>query len=248
MALVPLFPGLSQSPSFVYPIMIFVGKEEEIDVKAKKVIDELNNLMSSMPTLTVTVTTDLKSFWVLTNGRFKYDQDCFCPFCCCKKGEIEAVMRGRKTAQKRSGNIGSLKVDYSMYCFCWLHAKMRLTETILRQLIRSYYSKSRNKQAALNLLESKLRAITGNNQLRVKIPKEGEGDKKYGNVQGLTGGMIQKILDGKKELMQFAPEKRKSDILELWTCWDDIVNFVEENVVPTKALQTLLKCNLERFF
>lgn len=140
----------------------------------------------------------MKSYWILVNGRFKYGTDQFCPYCHIQKQDIEEGLRCIKILFKytnflanttlcpkqRSGNIGGLDVQASDFIFCFLHAKLRLTETILRHQIRGflikfyfdfliifegYYDWSTNKAQSLEKWTNLLQELTGSSSIRVKV-------------------------------------------------------------------------------
>ena len=92
---------------------------------------------------------------------------------------------------------------------------MRLTESIIRHQFKSYYSTARmfrynplytnsslqeNKEKAKKTFEEVLRTLTKNKALSIKVPSAKEDDRKFGKVLGLTGGMIDNVLNGYDKL------------------------------------------------
>lgn len=221
--------------------MIYVGKESDIDVVAKSVFLELNQCISKFPTMTVILSTDLKSFWCITKLKFRNAGDGFCPYCHCTKDEIEATFRGTITPVPRFSNFGTINVPLSRFIYCFLHCKMRITETILRHQIKGYYSAASNKQKALKEWTDLLRSVTGNSGIRISIPKNAEDERKFGDVYGLTGGMVSKLVGAAKRLGQLAPLDRKTEVTQLWINWGCIIEFVETSSSLTPEFQILLK-------
>jgi len=72
--------------------MIYNGTETDITTVAKDLFQQLNtpNLLGDTK---IIVSTDLKSLWVMINGRYKYTTDDFCPYCRIKKCQIEDKLR-----------------------------------------------------------------------------------------------------------------------------------------------------------
>lgn len=154
LALIPTC--ISHSPNMVYPVVMYVGKEEEILDKAGDCFREVNLAIKNF-NIQIMISTDLKSFWTMTELRFKFATDQFCPYCHCQKCEIEEVLRGKKKPKEREGTFGPLLIPLNKFVYCFLHAKMRMTETILRHQIKGYYSRATNQQKALAEFETVLR-------------------------------------------------------------------------------------------
>lgn len=240
-ALIPANQDLTHSPSKVYPLMIYVGKEAEIQDKAKELIEQVNNCIDKYPSMSLVLSSDLKSFWTITNLKFKVASDRFCPFCCCQKNQIESMMRGAFHANERVGNFGPLNISLSKFIYCFLHCKMRITETILRHQIKGYYDHATNKQRALEEWTQLLQQLTGNKGIKVTIPKKGEDDRKFGDVRGLTGGMVKHIVAGAAQLGALTLSDRQAEVVELWKNWDYIIDFIETQTTPTPELQQRLR-------
>lgn len=71
--------------------------------KGKAVFLEINNFIKEFTDINIILSTDLKSFWEMTDGRFKFATDKFCPYCSCQKDQIEAIARGTHKAAQRTG-------------------------------------------------------------------------------------------------------------------------------------------------
>lgn len=108
LAMIP--SNISHSPNLVFPVAMYVGKEEELLNKAATCLQEINHAIRSYTDIRMMVSTDLKSFWTMTELRFKFATDQFCPYCHCQKCEIEEVFRGTKTPPPRNGNFGMLSI------------------------------------------------------------------------------------------------------------------------------------------
>src|SRR5690348_16125141 len=100
--------------------------------------------------------------------------------------------------------FGPLNIPLSSYVFCFLHAKLRLTETILRHQIKGYYSESKTPSQAQKKFETVLKKLTKNNNIKVNIPKKEDDQRRFGDVPGFTGGMVKGVLNGWEELGQLA--------------------------------------------
>jgi CRISPR/Cas system-associated protein endoribonuclease Cas2 len=190
------------------------------------------------------MSSDLKSYWLLAGLRFKFALDEFCPYCKCHKDQIEAMMRKTYRARKRTGKLGPLLIDADLYCYCFLHAKMRLTETIIRHQFRIYYSISTNKENAKREFENVLKKLTGNSALKIAVPKPNgskDDERKFGDVSGFTGGMVDGVLRGSDELAVFAARDRKEDVKELWATWREVVRFIEKESKVTEAFRNSLE-------
>jgi len=84
------FIHTSHSPKLVYPLLLYVGEEEEIKTKGDEIFKIINQMIHQGQ-ISLMISTDLKSFWEMTGGRFKFAKDVFCPYCNIKKGEIEEL-------------------------------------------------------------------------------------------------------------------------------------------------------------
>lgn len=82
--------------------------------------------------------------------------------------------------------------------------------------------------------------LTGNNSIRVVIPKKKEDERKFGDVRGLTGGMVTSLLRGYKRLGRLAPEDRIADVTALWLHWGQIIDYVENNSTVDQSFCRLL--------
>jgi len=123
----------------------------------------------------------------------------------------------------------------SSFVFCFLHAKARITETILRHQIKSYYSKSKNKQQSLKKFENTLIELTGNNNIKIMIPRNVEDETKFGNVIGLTGNMIDRIIIGGEELSKLTHDQSNIErIKNIWDNWKWICKFIKKKGKSTK--------------
>lgn len=227
LALIPGSPTtITHCPTAIYPVMIYVGKEEMLKEKAKGVFQTLNNALNSHDDVQVQVlvSTDLKctylrdiylnflAFWTMTDMAFRVESDCFCPYCYITKGSIEAHLRGKLVPiQRTSGTFGALSISIRLFIYCFLHAKLRLTETLLRHQIRGYYDRATNKQKALQTFQTLLRRITGNDSIKVNVAQKKKDERKFGDVHGLTGGMVDSILEAWEELGKLAPASRIED-------------------------------------
>jgi hypothetical protein len=130
-ALIPILKNDQHSPQAVYPLMIYIGKEKELTIKANNLIEEINTAIQEYD-INIMITSDLKSFWTLTGGNFRAKSKAkFCPFCDVKKEEIEEGFKNKDLKLPiRSGTFGILNINIDQFVFCYLHAKLRITETL----------------------------------------------------------------------------------------------------------------------
>jgi len=143
------------------------------------------------------MSSDLKSLWLLIKGRFKFVTDEFCPYCHIKKGQIEDHIRGTlKDKINYRVNLGYLDLPSMCFLFCILHARLRVTETILTHQIRATFDYSTKKTQCLKDWEALLQKLTNNVNIRVKSPQQGKEDRKFGTVDGLTGDLVDMIISG----------------------------------------------------
>jgi len=191
---------------------------------SKEPLNERKNFMMS---------SDLKSYWLLTDKNFTTIHSKFCPYCEVTKGDCEDVLRGRLTPND--------------FCFCWLHCKIRITETLLRHQIRAYHSLStKGRVVRLQEWEDLLQQLTNSKLIKVKTPKKQDDRNDWGKVCGLTGGMVEAIVNGSKAFENLSPPSCSAHIQEVWELWKKIISFVEKESIPTEAFKELLKSFGER--
>jgi len=238
--LIPITPKAQHSPNFVYPILLYCGKEESIHENCG--FKEINEMIQNNQNITFIMSSDMKSFWLLSGKKFKQGNDHFCPYCNITKNKIEANLRGTSWSSLENGNIGPLHIPPSFFCFCWLHCKLRITETLLRHNIRSFYSFRKNgKQGRLRQWETTLQKLTSNTGIHIKAPTKKEDDRDFGKVVGLTGDMVHNIVDGAHEFTKLTPKQRSRSVQEVWSLWKQIIEFIENNSVPTEEFKLILK-------
>src|SRR3954466_5095074 len=81
----------------------------------------------------------MKSFWILSGKKCKNGHDEFCPYCDVTKSKMEKTVRRKHKPKQVLGDLGALHVKPTDFCFCWLHCVLRITETLIRHQVRSYY-------------------------------------------------------------------------------------------------------------
>jgi hypothetical protein len=126
----------------------------------------LNTLLA---TVNIIISTDLKSLWILINGRFKFATDEFCPIVTSTK--IEGRLRGDIKQVTQRSHLGFINLSPINFIFCFLHAKLLVTETLLKHQIRSTYDYSQNKAKSLRKWQDLLIRLTGNLNVRVKLQR-----------------------------------------------------------------------------
>ena len=72
------------------------------------------------------------------------------------------------------------------------------------------------------------------------IPKKKEDERKFGDVRGLTGGMVSSLIRGYQRLGRLAPVDRIEDVTALWKHWGQIIDYVEHNSTVSEAFYFLL--------
>lgn len=87
-----------------------------------------------------------------------------------------------------------------------------------------------------------MQSLTNNTGIHVKISDPKKPDqRKFGEVRGLTGDMVKKIIAGYERLGALAPLDCRERATKLWKMWRDIIHFIDNNNQPTPEFQQLLK-------
>ena len=74
--------------------------------------------------------------------KFRKKDDEFCPFCHCQrqnKAHSLKIEHWLEYCEKREGNVGKLPIKISDCAYCLLHAKLRITELLLRHHAQSIF-------------------------------------------------------------------------------------------------------------
>jgi len=81
--------------------------------------------------------------------KFRRATDEFCPFCHCQRKNKTHSLDMERWAEfcvKREGNVGQLPIKISKCAYCLLHAKLRITELLLRVHAQSIYEQKGKKR------------------------------------------------------------------------------------------------------
>ena len=65
--------------------------------------------------------------------------------------------------------------------------------------------------------------------------------RKFGDVRGLTGGLIDSLLEGAELLGELAPVDVRPRTAQVWKLWQWICQFIETQSVPTQTFSATLK-------
>jgi len=243
LGLIPVCDGVLHSPTAVYPIALFHGKEEDVH----GLFDDfaiINKFIDSHSERSFCVTMDLKSYWILSGKKYKRGTDEFCPYCKCCKSKMEQTIRKKFEPKSDITDLGALHIKPKDFCFCWLHMVLRITETLIRHQVRHYYDLSKTgTQQRLDTWTEILQQITGNSNVKVTPPKKAdEFDPSFGKVLGLTGDLAYRVINNYEKFIHLCkPEERlKTKVANVWVTWCSIVHFVDSNTKPTQEFRKML--------